>query len=224
MVHENTVKKDTYNTAISQYLIKGKIMKIYHYTKGISMNSIFTDAFIATEHKRGLSQIHQLTDCVWLTEKTQFPKTALPYLSNMPETNLSLHINKTIYVDLDKLARYTGGIYRFSFNSDEGRFVKWRFSEARKEVENNIQWRRMESIANKVSDDHRSFWISNNDVDLINFSLEEFLGGAWNKILTNCSLNELSNSEISTIDNIKTKSTLTCRSYGLPVHQIREAA
>ena len=185
-------------------------MKIYHYTKGISMNSIFTDAFIATEHKRGLSQIHQLTDCVWLTEKTQFPKTARPYLSNMPETNLSLHINKTIYVDLDKLARYTGGIYRFSFNSDEGRFVKWRFSEARKEVENNIQWRRMESIANKVSDDHRSFWISNNDVDLINFSLEEFLGGAWNKILTNCSLNELSNSEISTIDNIKTNGFFYC--------------
>ena len=62
MVHENTVKKDTYNTAISQYLIKGKIMKIYHYTKGISMNSIFTDGFIATERKRGLNQIHQLTD------------------------------------------------------------------------------------------------------------------------------------------------------------------
>ena len=51
-------------------------MKIYHYTKGISMNSIFTDGFIATERKRGLSQIHLLTDCVWLTEKTQFPKTA----------------------------------------------------------------------------------------------------------------------------------------------------
>jgi len=199
-------------------------MKIYHYTKGISMNSIFTDGFIATERKRGLSQIHKLTDCVWLTEKTQFPKTALPCLSNMPETNLSLHINKTVYVDLDKLSRYTGGIYRFSFNSDDKRFVKWRFSDSRKFVENNIEWRHMESIANKVSDDHRSFWISDNDVDLINFSLEEFSNGGWNNILTNCSLSHFSDDEKSIIKNIKSKSTATCESYGLPVHQIRKAA
>ncbi len=199
-------------------------MKIYHYTKGISMNSIFTDGYIATERKRGLSQIHKLTDCVWLTEKTQFPKTALPRLSNMPETNLALHINKTVYVDLDKLSRLTGGIYRFSFNSDDKRFIKWRFSESRKLVENNIEWRHMESIANKVSDDHRSFWISENDVDLVNFSLEEFSNGGWNNVLTNCSLNHLSDNEMSIIQNIKTKSTSTCESYGLPVHQIRKAA
>ncbi len=199
-------------------------MKIYHYTKGISMNSIFTDGFIATERKRGLSQIHKLTDCVWLTEKTQFPKTALPCLSNMPETNLSLHVNKTVYVDLDKLSSFTGGIYRFSFNSDDERFVKWRFSDSRKVVENNIEWRHMESIANKVSDDHRSFWISDNDVDLINFSLEEFSNGGWNTILTNCSLSDLSANEISIIENIKSKSISTCESYGLPVHQVRKAA
>lgn len=199
-------------------------MKIYHYTKGISMNSIFTDGFIATERKRGLSQIHKLTDCVWLTEKTQFPKTALPCLSNMPETNLSLHINKTVYVDLDKLSRMTGGIYRFSFNSDDKRFVKWRFSESRKAVENNIEWRHMESIANKVSDEHRSFWISDNDVDLINFSLEEFSNGGWNHILNNCSLLNLTNDESSIVKSIKSKSTSTCESYGLPARQIRKAA
>jgi hypothetical protein len=82
----------------------------------------------------------------------------------------------------------------------------------------------MESIANKVSDDHRSFWISENDVDLINFSLEEFSNGCWNNVLTNCSLNHLSDNEMSIINNIKTKSTSTCESYGLPVHQIRKAA
>jgi hypothetical protein len=188
------------------------------------MNSIFTDGYIATERKRGLTQIHKLTDCVWLTEKTQFPKTALPRLSNMPETYLELHMNKTVYVDLDKLSRLTGGIYRFNFNSDDKRFIKWRFSESRKFVEKNIEWRHMESIANKVSDDHRSFWISENDVDLINFSLEEFSNGCWNNVLTNCSLNHLSDNEMSIINNIKTKSTSTCESYGLPVHQIRKAA
>lgn len=199
-------------------------MKIYHYTKGIAMNSIFTDGFIATERKRGLSQIHKLTDCVWFTEKTQFPKTALPFLSNMPETKLSLHINKSVFVDLDKLSQLTGGIYRFSFNSDDKRFVKWRFSDSRKVVENNIEWRHMESIANKVSDDHRSFWISDNDVDLINFSLEEFSNGNWNHILTDCSLNKLCDNEANFINSIKATSASTCESYGLPVHQIREAA
>ena len=199
-------------------------MKIYHYTKGISMNSIFTDGFIATERKRGLSKISLLTDCVWLTEKTQFPKTALPSISCMPETNLLLHINKTIYVDLDKLSQFTGGIYRFSFNSDDKRFVKWRFSEARKAVENNFEWRSMESLANKVNDEPRSFWVSESDVDLINFSLEEFSNGGWNNILTNCSLLNLTNNESSIVKNIKSKSTSICESYGLPVHQIRKAA
>ena len=199
-------------------------MKIYHYTKGISMNSIFTDGFIATERKRGLSKISLLTDCVWLTEKTQFPKTALPSISCMPETNLLLHRNKMIYVDLDKLSQFTGGIYRFSFNSDDKRFVKWRFSEARKAVENNFEWRSMESLANKVNDEPRSFWVSENDVDLINFSLEEFSNGGWNNILTNCSLLNLTNDESSIVKNIKSKSTSICESYGLPVHQIRKAA
>ena len=188
------------------------------------MNSIFTDGFIATERKRGLSKISLLTDCVWLTEKTQFPKTALPSISCMPETNLLLHRNKTIYVNLDKLSKFTGGIYRFSFNSDDKRFVKWRFSEARKAVENNFEWRSMESLANKVNDDPRSFWVSENDIDLINFSLEEFSNGGWNNILTNCSLLNLTNDESSIVKNIKSKSTSICESYGLPVHQIRKAA
>ena len=199
-------------------------MKIYHYTKGISMNSIFTDGFIATERKRGLSQIQKLTDCVWLTEKTRFPKTALPHVPMMPETNLSLHINKSVYVDLDKLGQLTGGIYRFAFDSNDEQFVKWRFSAARKALENNIEWRRMESIANKVSDEPRLFWISSDDVELINFSLEEFSDGKWNFILRDCSLTDLSADEYAAIRDIKEKSVSVCTTYGIPLHQIRNAA
>ena len=199
-------------------------MKIYHYTKGISMNSIFTDGFIATERKRGLSQIQKLTDCVWLTEKTQFPKTALPHVPMMPETKLSLHINTSVYVDLDKLGQLTGGIYRFAFDSNDEQFVKWRFSAARKAVENNIEWRRMESIANKVSDEPRLFWISNDDVELINFSLEDFSDGKWNFILRDCSLTDLSADEDAAIRDIKEKSVSVCTKYGIPLHQVRNAA
>ena len=199
-------------------------MKIYHYTKGISMNSIFTDGFIATERKRGLSKISKLTDCVWLTEKTQFPKTALPFISHMPETNIAIHINRTVYIDLDKLSEFTGGIYRFIFNSEDTRFSKWRFSKTRKSVENNFEWRHMESIANKVSDDTRSFWISDDDVELTNFSLEEFANGHWKSLLNNCHLDNLNSEEFNIINNIKKRSISTCESYGLPLHQIRKVA
>lgn len=199
-------------------------MKIYHYTKGISMNSIFTDGFIATERKRGLNQINKLTDCAWLTEKTQFPKTALPFISHMPETNINIHINNAVYVDLNKLSEFTKGIYRFVFESDEDRFEKWRFSNSRNKVESNINWRQMESIANKVGDDHRSFWISDNDIALSNFSLEEFKNNNWNSVLTHCSFGKLSKNEISIIEQIKLKSKSACKEYGLPFHHIKKSA
>ena len=178
-------------------------MKIYHYTKGISMNSIFTDGFIAIEGKRGLNRTPTLTECVWLTEKTQFPKTALPFVYLMPETNLAMHINQNIHVDLDKLSSFVEGVYRFSFDSCDTRFEKWHFSKTRKKFENNVEWRRMESIANKVGDECRSFWISNNDVQLTNFSLETFENGHWMPLLNNCTLSSANNIEKDVIKKIQ---------------------
>jgi hypothetical protein len=199
-------------------------MNIYHYTKGISINSIFTDGFIATERKRGLSSISKNTDCVWLTEKSQFPKTALPFISQMPETNLRIHMNNNVYVNLHKLSEFVGGVYRFSFDSSDSRFEKWRFSNARKVVENNIEWRHMESIANKVGDEVRSFWISESDVVLSNFTLEHFENGTWNTLLHHCSLSKLSDDEKRLIEKITSRSLSICQAYGLPAHQVKKAA
>ena len=199
-------------------------MKIYHYTKGISMNSIFTDGFIATESKRGINRISKLTNCAWLTEKTQFPKTALPFISTMPETNLFMHLNKSIYVDLNKLSQFTGGIYRFGFDSNESRFVKWKFSNERKVVENNIEWKKMESVANKVGDDYRSFWISPTDVRLEKFSLDEFSDGGWKSLLTDCSLDSMTKDQVDVIKKIKAISVSICNTYGLPISQSLKAA
>jgi hypothetical protein len=199
-------------------------MKIYHYTKGISMNSIFTDGFIATESKRGINSVSKLTNCAWLTEKTQFPKTALPFVSTMPETDLFMHLNKSIYVDLNKLSQFTGGIYRFGFDSNESRFVKWKYSNERKAVENNIDWRRMESVANKVGDDVRSFWISPTDISLEKFSLDEFSDGGWKSLLTNCSLDSMTKDQADVIKKIKAISVSICNTYGLPIRQSLKAA
>lgn len=198
-------------------------MKIYHYTKGVSMNSIFTDGFLATERKRGLNKIAKLTDCVWLTEQAQFPKTALPNIPRMPETNLALHLNQIIYVDLDKLSEFTGGVYRFAFNSDDARFTKWRFSQTRKTVENNTECRIMENIANKVGDNARSYWISDSDVHLTNFTLEEFSNGQWRNLLTDCSIDNMSADQENIVGSIKERSVSTCKQYGLPLHHVRNA-
>ncbi len=199
-------------------------MKIYHYTKGISMNSIFTDGFIATERKRGINKISKLTNYTWLTEKTQFPKTALTFVSAMPETNLFMHLNQSIYIDFDKFSQFTGGIYRFGFDSNESRFVKWKFSNERKVLENNIEWRKMESIANKVGDDIRSFWISPTDVSLEKFSLDQFSNGEWNSLLTSCSLDSMTKDQVAVIEEIKATSAFICKTYGLPIHQQLKAA
>ena len=191
-------------------------MKIYHYTKFNRLNSIFTDGFIATEMKRTLGGGINLTDYVWLTEKLQYPKTALPLLGSFRETDLLIHLmNKHVHVDLDKIGAVFGKFYRFSFDSSDSRIKKWFFSEERKHLKNNQFWMRMESVANKVDDDVRSFWIATEDLTLENFSLEVFDGG-WKVLLENVSLSNLSTEALNTISELKAISTAKCIEHGIP--------
>jgi hypothetical protein len=191
-------------------------MKIYHYTKCNRLNSIFSDGFIATEMNRTLSNVIKNTDYVWLTEKNSYPKTALPLLSNYAETSLALHLqHKGIYVDLDKIGSEFGRFYRFSFESTDSRIKKWFFSEERKSLKNNLNWARMESIANKVGDDVRSFCIANQNLALENFSLEVF-DKSWNMLLEDVSLSSLCNQSVNIIDELKILSIQKCKEFGIP--------
>lgn len=192
------------------------IMKVYHYTKCNRLNSIFNDGFIATEMKRTLGAGDSLTDYVWLTEKLTYPKTALPLIGGKPETSLAVHLqHKGIFVDLDKLGSEFGRFYRFSFDSADTRIKKWFFSEERKRLISNALWMRMESVANKVNDDVRSFWIATEDMTLEEFSLEVFDGG-WKMLLENVSLSNLSAESSSTIDELKLLSISKCEEFGIP--------
>ncbi|MFN4897750.1 MAG: hypothetical protein ACK49B_05545 [Burkholderiales bacterium] len=114
----------------------------------------------------------------WFTEKTNYPKTALPSISGVPESNLGVHLSlKSVHVDLDKVGNYVGSFFRFGFESTDSHFKKWWHSDERASMNSNQLWSRMERVANKVGDDVRSSWISPNDVALENFSLEIFAGG-----------------------------------------------
>ncbi len=191
-------------------------MKIYHYTKSNRLNSIFEDGFIATEMKRADSKETKSTDYVWLTEKQTYPKTALPRSSFFPETNLLTHMRyKNVCVDLDKIGNMFGKFYRFGFDSSDIRFTKWFHSRERSIARCNNEWIRMESVADKVGDDIRSFWISTKDLQLEDFSLEVFDGG-WKMLLKNASVKNLSADENELINNLREISVKDCEKWGLP--------
>ena len=192
------------------------VMKIYHYTKSNRLNSIFEDGFIATEMKRTVSREPKNTDYVWLTEKQTYPKTALPMFSMFPELSLMTHMrNKGIHVDLDKIGAVIGKFYRFGFDSTDARFTKWFHSKERTVARCTNQWITMESIANKVGDDIRSFWIATEDLPLENFSLEVFDGG-WKLLLEGASVSKLNAENLKTINNLMGESIGWCEEYGIP--------
>ena len=195
-------------------------MMIYHYTKCNRLSSIFNDEFIATEMSRTLSPLQSHTDFVWLTEKQQYPKTALPLITSFPETSLVMHLtNKNIHVDLDKIGQMFGSFYRFSFDSKDERLKKWWFSEQRKTKLNCADWMRMESVANKVGDDVRSFWISTQNLNLENFSLEVHEDGIWKKLLTNTSMSRLNPNEKAVIKHLIAASNQKCVEFNLPLFE-----
>lgn len=199
-------------------------MKIYHYTKAIKLHSIFEDGFIATERKRSLSKEPTHTDFVWLTEKLSYPKTALPLLSPFPETSLAIHLqHKGIVVDLDKIGKVFGKFYRFGFDNTEERFKKWFYSKERDIARCIGKWIEMESTANKVGDEIRSFWISTSDLLLENFSLEIFENGKWNVLISNASLSQLTDSELQIIEVHKRLSYEKCKELGIPHSYLIEA-
>jgi hypothetical protein len=193
-------------------------MKIYHYTKGYCLNSIFTDGFIATESKRSISGGKSETNYVWLTEKTNYPKTALPSISSAPETDLGVHLSqKSVHIDLDKVGNYVGSFFRFGFESTDSRFRKWWHSEERASIKSNHLWLKMESVANKVGDDVRSFWISPNDVALEEFSLEVYAGG-WITLISNGSVSDTNLETLMLIYSLMESSKSKCLELGFPLH------
>ncbi len=153
---------------------------IYHYTKGYTLKSIFTDGFIATEGKRGLSRSPKFTDFVWMTSQNVFPKTALPNISTIPSSNLALHHSvKNVAVDYEAIGKSCEGLFRFGFSASDTRIKRWWHSEERTQMAKNDFWRHMESLANKVGDEVRQFWIASSDLELRDYTLEKYENGVW---------------------------------------------
>lgn len=149
-------------------------MKIYHYTKGLHLKSIFIDGFIATEQKRNLNtDAPFFTDLVWLTESKTVPVTTLPFIPTIPSTNLEIRAKvKDMHTDYKSIAKPIGGFWRFGFESTSQKCEKWFFSNSRNEAYKHHGVLHTDQIANKVGDNIRDFWISTDDIPLENFTLE----------------------------------------------------
>ena len=196
---------------------------IYHYTKGYALGSIFSDSFIATERKRGLSRIRKNTDFVWLTAQQRFPKTALPNISSIPSSNLALHSSvKGLVVDYEAIAAQCEGLFRFGFSSEDERFKRWWHSEERTRMLNNIEWRLMESLANKVGDEVRHFWISTEDVRLRNYTLERLESGQWKTLIDSSNDDNADHSRI--ISTLCANADRWADRYGFTLESFRKVA
>lgn len=169
-------------------------MKIYHYTKGIHLNSIFTDGFIATEQTRNLNyQAPFATDLAWFTEKTTCPITALPRISSIPATDFNVQASMRYFpTDFVKIGKYIGCFFRFSFDSENSIFQKWHFSQARKECSKNPLGNHRERIAKAVGDEPGRFWVSPVNVPLEKTTLEYLspISGEWEVAISEFSITD----------------------------------
>jgi hypothetical protein len=197
-------------------------MKTYHYTKTVHLNSIFADGFIATEMQRTLSpNTPFVTDVAWFTEKKMIPITSLPRISSIPATSLDMQMRiKNLHTDFVEIGKYVGGFWRFGFDSEKANLKKWIYSKTRANLISLEHLQNIEKIANKVGDDVRTFWISDSEVPLENFSLEYLnpLTREWDLVIENLSYSSLTQNEFAQIKYLSNLSIEVCKALNL--HQL----
>jgi hypothetical protein len=189
---------------------------IYHYTKGVHIAKIIRSGFLARERECGNGYGSQITNFVWFTEKETYPKTALPNIPEMPETNLLQHFSdvKPI-IDWMKLSTHIGGIYRFKFKPTEDRFVKWFDCDYRNSNFKNVRIKMLDSTANMVGDNIKKFWISKNSVSLKNCELEQLINGVWTSVLKFDSCGEVFHTSSYSMEQIVNESVIARQACGL---------
>lgn len=185
----STTKKMQIRARLKRKMSCVKFKSIYHYTKGIHICKIIASGKIILENPTALISDERLLklmkrkNFVWFTESNSYPKTAMPFLSSMPETNMHNHFGAIKpSVDWGKIAQVLGGLYRFRFNESDQRFQKWATCECRKNNSKKPIISALEESANLVGDNIHKFWVSNNHVQLRNCDLEILVDGSWSSL------------------------------------------
>ena len=202
---------------------------IYHYTKGYNLFEILMSQEIKTEEITGVRLHSTVTDFVWFTAEERFPRTALPSVPEMPETNLQLHLGvKKPYVDMQKLAAHIGGIWRFSLARAEFKSIEsWIGSYHRKKLVKSQFGKVSEMIAKSAGDKSELWFISSKSVSLVGMTLQQLTPQGWidrAKFLTQDGVLAVADVGDSNLTKIMTNSLHQRIKMGMPVPEHMIAA
>ncbi len=153
----------------------------YHYTKGYNVGQILADGSIA-KSVLGLPGLKAGSfDFVWFTKDEVFPRTALPAVSDMPETLLFNQLKpQKPEVDLLKVAEKCAGLWRFAVPSENKPVIKsWFGSLSRVQLLKNPLGKNFEKIAVLAGDKTELWAISKAPVQLDGMTLEELTPDGW---------------------------------------------
>ncbi len=180
---------------------------LYHYTKGYNLCGILMSQVIQTESNFGVRLMPGITNLAWFTKEERFPRTALPCVPEMPETNLQLHLSEIKpEVDMLKLAGYVGGIWRFKLNKDNHDSLQWWISSyQRKRLLKSPIGKVKEMIAKKAGDKQDLWFVSSKPVSLADMVLQQLTPQGWvnradfKKINGSISVADIGNADICKI-------------------------
>ena len=154
---------------------------IFHYTKGYNLFDILMSQEIKTEAVTGVRLHPSVTNFAWFTAEERFPRTALPHVPKMPETNLQLHLGtEKPHVDMLKLAGYVGGIWRFKLKRSEFKSIQtWIGSYHRQKLLKSPIGKINEMVAKKAGDKQELWFISSKAVSIAGMTLQQLTPQGW---------------------------------------------
>lgn len=154
---------------------------IYHYTKGYNLFEILMTQEIKTEAVTGVRLQCSITNFAWFTAEERFPRTALPHVPKMPETNLKLHLEpQKPHVDMLKLAGFIGGVWRFKLNRSEFQSIQsWIGSYHRQKLLKSPLGKVNEMVAKRVGDKQELWFVSSKPVSIAGMTLQQLTPQGW---------------------------------------------
>ena len=202
---------------------------IYHYTKGYNLYEILMSQEIKTEAETGLRHYDPVTNYAWFTAEERFPRTALPCVPNMPETNLMQHLElKKPHVDMQKLASHIGGVWRFKLDRDEFKSIQsWIGSYHRQKLLKSPIGKINEMVAKKAGDRQELWFISSKAVSLAGMTLQQLTPQGWvdrANFISQGGAVAVADIGNANIETIMTNSYLQRIKMGMPVPEVPLAA
>jgi len=154
---------------------------IYHYTKGYNLFEILMAQEIRTERVTGVRMQPSVTNFAWFTAEERFPRTALPHVPKMPESNLQLHLGpQKPHVDMLKLAGHIGGVWRFKLNRYEFKSIQtWIGSYHRQKLLKSPFGKVNEMVAKRAGDRQELWFISPKAVSIAGMILQQLTPQGW---------------------------------------------